>query len=193
MENDFVLRMASPDDAEELIGIYAPYVRETAISFEYEVPGEEEFRGRIEKTLERYPYIVAERGGRIEGYAYASSFHPRAAYGWSVETTVYVRRECRSSGVGRLLYTALERLLEKQNVLNLYACIAYPNPGSTGFHQHMGYRQIAHFTDCGFKLGRWWDMVWMEKMIGTRKNPPEPVVPVGMLDSSEVDRILAGE
>ncbi|MBU5626895.1 GNAT family N-acetyltransferase [Oscillibacter sp. MSJ-2] len=175
------IRMATAEDAEALVAIYAPYVEQTAISFEYEVPAAAEFAGRIQKTLERYPYLVAERDGKPMGYAYASAFHDRAAYSWAVECSVYVEQGCRRGGVGRRLYQTLEELLARQNVLNVYACIAYPNPGSIAFHQHMGYRTIGHFTQCGYKLGRWWDMVWMEKMLAGHPECPEPLLPVGTL------------
>ncbi|QNL43357.1 N-acetyltransferase [Oscillibacter hominis] len=175
------IRMAAAEDARALLAIYAPYVEQTAISFEYEVPTVAEFAGRIQKTLERYPYLVAERDGTPVGYAYASAFHGRAAYSWSVECSVYVEQGCRQGGVGRRLYQSLEGLLVRQNILNAYACIAYPNPASIAFHERMGYRTIGHFTQCGYKLGRWWDMVWMEKMLAGHPERPEPLLPIGTL------------
>ena len=110
---EVTIRMAAPEDAAALVAIYAPYVEVTAISFEYTVPTVEEFAGRIRKTLERYPYLVAEAGGKIVGYAYASPFHSRAAYQWAAECSIYVEQSCRQSGVGRRLYTALEELLRR--------------------------------------------------------------------------------
>ena len=104
------IRTACPEDAEALLEIYAPYVRETAVTFEYEVPSPEEFRGRIEHVLSRYPYLAAEEDGRIVGYAYLSAFHPRAAYGWCAEPSVYVEMERRGRGIGRRLYEELERI-----------------------------------------------------------------------------------
>lgn len=119
------LRVAVPEDAEKLVEIYAPYVRNTAITFEYEVPSVEEFRGRIENTLKRYPYLVAEMDGQIAGYAYASVFKPRAAYSWCVEVSIYLRGDRRGMGIGKMLYDRLEEILIKQGIRNLYACIAY--------------------------------------------------------------------
>ena len=179
---EVTIRMAAPEDAAALVAIYAPYVEVTAISFEYTVPTVEEFAGRIRKTLERYPYLVAEAEGKIVGYAYASSFHSRAAYQWAAECSIYVEQSCRQSGVGRRLYTALEELLRRQNVTNVYACIAYPNPGSVAFHGRMGYRTIAHFTRCGYKLGRWWDMIWMEKFLSDQPAKPVPFRPIGAVE-----------
>ena len=174
---ELTIRPASEADAQALLDIYTPYVTDTAITFEYEVPSLEEFCGRVRSTLQRWPYLAAARGGEILGYAYASAFHPRAAYGWAAETTVYIRTDCRGEGIGRRLYTKLEEILAAQGILNTNACIAYPNPGSIAFHQKLGYETAAHFHRCGYKLGQWYDMVWMEKMLGDHKNPPSPVLP----------------
>ena len=177
------IRMAREEDAGALLQIYAPYVTDTAVTFEYAVPTEEEFKGRIAQILRRYPYLVAEEGGVILGYAYASPFNRRAAYDWSVETSIYVERETRGKGVGKALYSELEEVLKGQGILNLNACISYPNPGSIGFHEKLGYHKAGHFTKCGYKLGRWYDMIWMEKMIGEHRGEPSPVLP-----ASEVRR-----
>ncbi len=171
------IRMAREEDAGALLQIYAPYVTDTAVTFEYAVPTEEEFKGRIAQILRRYPYLVAEEGGVILGYAYASPFNRRAAYDWSVETSIYVERETRGKGVGKALYSELEEVLKGQGILNLNACISYPNPGSIGFHEKLGYHKAGHFTKCGYKLGRWYDMIWMEKMIGEHRGEPSPVLP----------------
>lgn len=173
IEQTIVIRIAKPEDAEELLSIYAPYVEWTAITFEYTVPTVEEFRERLYNTLKKYPYLVAEQNGEILGYAYAGPFKAKAAYAWSVETSIYVKAGERRRGLGRLLYEALERQLKKQGILNLYACIAYPEiedeyltEDSVHFHKKMGYRMIGTFYQCGYKFHRWYHMVWMEKMIG---------------------------
>lgn len=129
------IRAATPDDAEALLAIYAPYVRDTAITFEYEVPSREEFAGRIAATLARYPYLAAEREGRAEGYAYVSPFSERAAYGWSVETSIYVDRSLRRGGVGRALYEALEASLRAMGILNANACIGVPRAEDAGYSE----------------------------------------------------------
>lgn len=180
--SECVIRTARPEDAEALLEIYAPYVLQTAVTFEYDVPSREEFTGRMEHILARYPYLAAWDGRRVLGYAYAGAFHPRAAYGWSVETTVYVRRDERRLGVGRALYTVLEQALAAQHVLNLNACIAFPPEedafltlDSVRFHEKMGYRMAGHFHACGRKFDRWYDMVWMEKIIGEHRPDQPPV------------------
>ena len=126
MKKEITIRVATPDDAKALLDLYAPYVEQTAITFEYEVPTVEEFRERIEHTLKRYPYLVAELDGAPVGYAYVSPFKERAAYDWSVETSIYVGMEYKRFGIGSKLYDALEKILKKQRILNVNACIAYP-------------------------------------------------------------------
>lgn len=176
------VRMATEADAEKLLAIYEPYVRETAITFEYEVPAVEEFRNRIRRTLEKYPYLAAVKEGEIVGYAYASPFKERAAYDWSVETSVYVKQGLHGGGIGSRLYAVLEEMLRQQHILNCNACIAYPHPESERFHEKCGYRKVAHFTKCGYKMGTWYDMIWMEKMLGVHPAEPEAVGTVrGML------------
>jgi Sortase and related acyltransferases len=178
MSRDIIIRRAKASDAQDLLGIYAPYVRETAITFEYTVPSLKEFSERINKTLTKYPFLVAVHEAQILGYAYASAFKNRAAYDWAVETTIYVKQDNRQSGVGKKLYQNLEVVLKKQNICNLYACIAYPNPGSIGFHEHLGFQTIGHFSKCGYKFETWYDMVWMEKMIGEHDQHPELFKPI---------------
>ena len=183
-EQNIVIRKASPDDAEELLKIYTPYVKNTAISFEYEVPSVEEFRGRIVHTLKRYPYLVAECGGEIVGYTYAGEFKSRNAYDWAVETTVYIKQDKRRNGIGRLLYVALEKTLKRQGILNMNACIAVPEDkdehltkDSPSFHEKMGFQLVGTFHQCGYKFNHWYDMVWMEKMIGKHVSNQPQVIP----------------
>ncbi|MGN1014752.1 MAG: GNAT family N-acetyltransferase [Butyricicoccus sp.] len=181
-EDRRTIREAEEADAEELLALYAPYVTDTAITFEYEVPSKEEFTERIRNIQKRYPYLVAVSQGKIAGYAYASAFKSRAAYDWAVEVTIYVRRDARGSGIGTELYRYLERALRKQGILNLNACIACPKgedpyltEDSMRFHRNAGYRLVGRFHDCGFKFHRWYDMIWMEKCIGPHV-PNQPAV-----------------
>lgn len=185
--NNIMIRIATPDDAQRLLEIYAPYVEHTAISFEIDVPSLEEFRRRIAHTLERYPYLAAIIDGRIIGYAYVSPFVGRAAYDWSVEMSIYVDENVHKQGVGRRLYAALEQILRAMHVLNLNACIGAPKEdvgedeyltnNSIEFHDHLGYRMVGRFHDSGYKFGRWYDMVWMERMIGEHPSQPQPILP----------------
>lgn len=183
MENDQItLRFARVEDAKELLEIYKPYVEKTAITFEYEVPSESDFKTRIQKTLRKYPYIVALNEGKIIGYAYASSFKNRQAYDWSVETSIYLSEDARGKGLGTILYNALELILKKQGIININACITAPKPksnyitdASIKFHEKRGYKLVAHFHNSGFKFDEWYDMVWMEKFINDHMVPPKSV------------------
>lgn len=188
MQTDLTIRMATAADAQEILNIYIPYITDTAITFEYDIPSVDEFADRIRMTLTKYPYLAAIVDGRIIGYAYASSFKSRAAYDWAVETTIYLSPECQGKGYGKKLYYALEDLLKKQHIINLNACIAYTSTedphltnASTLFHEHLGYQKVAHFTKCGYKFGTWYDMIWMEKMLGEHPAQPEPVLAITQL------------
>ena len=168
-----MIRVAKREDAEELLKIYSYYVENTAITFEYDVPSVEEFSDRISNTLKKYPYLVLEEEGKILGYTYAGKFKSRAAYDRVVETTIYMDKNLKHKGMGKKLYKALEQALKLQKITNLYACIAYPKEedeyltkNSVEYHQHLGYRMVGEFYNCGYKFGRWYNMVWMEHIIG---------------------------
>lgn len=180
--SDIKIRTVTENDAEQLLEIYAPYVEKTAITFEYEVPSVEEFKSRIKRTLKKYLYFAAESDGKIVGYAYAGEFKERAAYDWAVETYIYIKEDLKGAGIEKKLYSALKKALREQNILNLNACIAYTesddeylNGNSHGFHKHLGYRLVGRFTKCGFKFGKWYDMIWMEKHIGEHTGNPKKV------------------
>lgn len=168
------IRIATPEDAFAIQNIYRYYVDNTAITFELEVPSVKEFQERITKTLERYPYLIAEEEGEVIAYAYAGIFYDRRAYDWSAEMSVYVQRGIHGKGVGTALYEKMEELLKKQNIVNLFACITHPNAESEAFHAARGYEKKAHFEQCGYKLGKWWDIVWMQKVIASNEETPEP-------------------
>ena len=170
------IRDAKIEDAGELLEIYDYYVRNTAITFEVTTPTLAEFESRMRTFMEHYPYLVAEVDGRIVGYSYAHLFVGREAYSHSCETTIYLRPDVQKMGLGRKLYEALEDRLHRMGIINLYACIADPdgseefdehlNSNSTDFHAHMGYKTVGVFKNCGRKFGRWYTMIWMEKLIG---------------------------
>ena len=179
------IRMATVDDALQLLRIYAPYILETGVTFEYEVPSEEAFRARIAGITEKYPYLVACEGEKIVGYAYAKELGERAAFSHSVETAIYLARDMRGKGVGSLLYGQLERILKLQNVKNVYAAVSYREKedetishASPLFHLAVGYRKAAHFHKCGYKFGRWYDIVWFEKYIGEHEPGPADFIPI---------------
>ena len=170
------IRSATTEDAARLLAIYSYYVEKTAISFEYDVPSLAEFTNRIINTLQRFPYLVAEEEGVVQGYAYAGPFKERAAYDRSCELSIYLARDAKGRGYGRKLYETLELELRAKGILNMYACIGDPitedeylTKNSEQFHQHLGFVKVGEFHKCGNKFGRWYNMIWMEKMIGEHK------------------------
>ncbi len=171
-----IIKIATPKDAERLVEIYSYYVENTTVTFEYDVPTVEEFRQRIENILKMFPYLVAEDNGIIIGYCYASPFKMRKAYSWSVETSIYVDKDSHGKGIGTILYNKLEEYLSIQNVINMYAGISYPNDDSETFHKKLGYKKVAHFEKCGYKLSKWVDVIWMEKFIGEHTDNPKEII-----------------
>ena len=177
--NDIRIRNATLEDAKQILEIYAYYVEYTAITFEYDVPALANFQNRMENIMQRYPYLVIEKDGKIQGYAYAGPFKERDAYDWSCETTIYLDPAVQKGGLGRKLYEELEKRLQDMGILNLYACIAYSEAlaqkqldsdpyltlDSVRFHERMGYVLNGVFHHCGYKFGRWYDMCWMEKIL----------------------------
>lgn len=189
--------MATVADAATLREIYLPYVRTTAVTFELEDPTLEDFTERVRKTLERYPYIVAVEEGEIVGYAYASAFRPRAAYLHSIETSIYMRMDYRGKGVGRRLYETLAKLLVLQNVFNMEACIAHYDPAdeyvpatSRLFHERLGFKLVGKFNKCAHKFGRWYDMIWMERILGDHIADPQPFLPLPQVDPEKIAEVL---
>ena len=171
-----LIRNAAPEDVPRLLEIYAWYVAQTAVTFDEEVPAAEAFADRMERTMRRYPYLVLEDGGAVQGYAYAGPFVGRSAYRFSCETTIYLAHDARRRGYGRALFGALEERLKAMGILNLYACIGDPvgedeylTRDSERFHLRLGYRKIGTFSRCGYKFGRWYNMIWMEKLIGEHR------------------------
>ncbi|MCR5621467.1 MAG: GNAT family N-acetyltransferase [Treponema sp.] len=160
------------EDAERLAEIYSYYVANTAVSFEYEVPTASEFRRRIAKTREKYPYLVCLDDGRLIGYVYAGAYSSREAYAWTVTTSIYVDRNCRRRGAGTLLYQELEKRLKAQGIVNLLAGVAYCDAedeylthDSYKFHLKEGYTEVARMRTVGKKFDRWYDLVWLQKKI----------------------------
>lgn len=198
MDREIIVRPATPQDAEALLAIYRPYVEKTAITFEYQVPALSEFRQRIIRTLQRYPYLAVEREGEILGYAYTGPLVSRAAAGWAAEASIYLREDRRGQGLGKRLYQALEAVSRAQHIVNLNACIAYPEEedayltrNSVQFHTHLGFRQVGQFHLCGYKFGHWYHLVWMEKILGPHCAGPEPVIPFPEIPAEVLRTCLA--
>jgi len=185
------LRFVQLSDAEEILGIYAPFVEKTYISFETKTPSLEEFQKRIAGFLTFYPYLVCTIDGRIAGYSYAHRFRERAAYDWSAETTIYTAPDSRRRGVGGRLYGALTEILRLQNIKNLYAIVTAPNEASEGFHEACGFSVSGVQHNCGWKFGQWYNSKLYEKIIGTYEKEPAPIRPVRDLPPEAVQDILA--
>lgn len=183
--SETVIREAKLSDAQRISEIYAPYVKKTAITFEYDAPNAKEFKERIATTLKKYPYLVAEMDGVVVGYAYAHTYYGRAAYNWCCELSVYVDAAYTHQHIGSRLYEALESILKDMHILNLYACITAVKEGvcdpyitdrSVRFHEHLGYQLCGRFVNCGYKFNRWYDTVYMVKMLGEHGSHPKAVV-----------------
>lgn len=160
-----MIRPASVSDIPKMLEIYAPYVRGTTVTFEYEVPAPECFAQRFFAITAQFPWLVYEEEGRVLGYAYASLPFERAAYRWCAEPSIYLAPQAQGRGVGKLLYQKLEEYLAAQGYRVLYAIITGENARSIQFHQALGYRQCGHFHNCGLKFGRWLDVYWLEKSL----------------------------
>lgn len=163
--------MATIADTKEILEIYSEYIRNTTVTFEYVVPSEADFAGRIREILEKYPYLVYEEEGKIIGYAYAHQFMVRAASQWGAELSVYLAPQAQKRGMGKAFYQALEELLFLQNVEKLYGCIEASNEASRRLHESMGYEKTALFPRCAFKKGKWLSLLWLEKTLIEREEP----------------------
>lgn len=190
-----MIRLVDESDAASIHDIYSPYVRETSISFEQSPPSVEEIKQRIRKTTRRYPWLVCEHNDTIVGYSYAGPIRKRAAYQWSVESSVYVDPKYQRHGVARGLYETLFAVLDLQGYYNVYAGTALPNPASTGFHESIGFEPIGVYENVGYKNGEWHDVKWWQKSLGelpANPDPPQPVLEVREQDQWD-DVITTGK
>lgn len=178
------LRVARPDDAAAMQAIYAPLVRETAISFEVAPPTVGEMQERIAHTIPRFPWLVCADGEQICGYAYASRHRERPAYQWSVDVSVYIHAAWRRQGIGHALYTSLFAILRAQGFVNVCAGIALPNPGSVRLHEAMGMQPIGVYRQVGFKLGDWHDVGWWQGMLHAL--PADPAIPMTLTELEQM-------
>jgi phosphinothricin acetyltransferase len=165
-------RDATPADAGACAAIYAPYVTDTAITFETEPPSDEEMAARIERAGREHAWVVLEDGARVVGYAYGAPMSPRAAYRWSCEVSVYVERERRRTGAGRALYEALFERLAGRGLRMAIAGMTLPNDASVGLHRVMGFEPVGVYRRIGFKLGHWHDVAWVQRPLARGDGPP---------------------
>lgn len=187
------LRLATPDDAQGVLEIYAPIVRETTISFELEVPSSDEMARRITTTLSRHPWLVAtDDHQHVLGYAYAGTHRSRAAYQWSCEVSVYIHPDAHRRGIASLLYRALFEILALQGFGSIFAGITQPNAKSVALHRAMGFEPVGVYRNIGFKFGRWCDVEWWQQSLTLTERsgdlpPPRPLADI------LGDRALAAE
>lgn len=184
------IRLARPEDAAALAAIYAPYVRGTSITFEYEAPDAEEFARRIGHIRPDFPYLICEVDGQPAAYAYASRFHERAAFQWDTELSVYVEKRFHRRGLAQALCGCIINLLREQGYFALYALITMPNDSSERLHERLGFHRIAVYPRTGYKLGAWHDMIVMEKRLALRPENPEPPHAFSTLPCELVEKIL---
>jgi phosphinothricin acetyltransferase len=171
------IRDADPDrDAAACAAIYAPHVEDSAVSFEEQPPDAAEMAARIERYGASHAWLVAEREGRVVGYAYATAFNERPAYRWSASVSVYVGEEARGSGVGRALYEALFDRLRERGFRTACAGITLPNEASRGLHESLGFEQVGLNRKIGWKHGAWHDVGWFQRELAPPGEgpPPEP-------------------
>ena len=184
-----MIRFATQADIPAILEIYGPYVRETAYSFEYTVPTEEEFTARFRHHTHYCPWLVWEEDGRVTGYAYGVPAFERAAYSWCAEVSIYLAKEAQGRGIGRKMYAALETILTFQGYRVLYAIVTSENAPSVAFHEALGYRRRAVFENCGYKFGRWMGTVWLEKRVDLVEDPTK--MPTAWEDLVQNDRIVS--
>lgn len=185
------IRLATWEDSAAMLEIYAPYVQDTSITFETEIPTLEAFAGRIETYMLEFPWIVYEVDGKIAGYAYASRYRERIAYQWSVECSVYIHPDFQKQGIGRVLYVRLFEILKAQLFRNVYAVINLPNDPSVALHESLGFKWFATYENVGYKLGRWKNVGWWGLVLNEFDEEPEPPLKFGELDKQAVLSLLS--
>jgi L-amino acid N-acyltransferase YncA len=186
------IRLAGPEDGPAVQRIYAPFVAESAVSFELEPPSAAEMTKRIVATLPAHPWLVKEERGLVVGYAYAQPFAPRAAYAWSATTSIYLDSSVLGRGIGTELYRALIRVLELQGYRQLLAGITLPNPASVALHERSGFKPAATYRDVGWKLGGWHSVGWWQLTLAADRRPPSDVIPIDCLDPRDLAPALGG-
>jgi phosphinothricin acetyltransferase len=169
------IRLITDSDAEAVLDVYKPFVTDTNITFEYEVPSIHEYRQRIASYTPDFPWLVSALDGKIIGFAYAGKHRDRTAYQWAAESTIYLSPEAQGKGIARVLYETLFSLLRLQGYFNVYAGVSIPNYKSVGFHLALGFDEIGIFRKIGYKHGNWHDTVWFQKHLADHIfNPPLP-------------------
>ncbi len=186
-----MIRLAKPSDAEAILAIYAPYIRDTSFTFETEVPSASSFAERISSYLENWPWLVCEINGVVAGYAYGARHRERTAYQWCVESSIYIHDDFQRAGIAKALYTALIEILKKQGFRNVYAVINLPNDKSVRFHENCGFTYFATYEKVGYKLGKWKNVGWWQLVINEYIDEPPAPVKFAELDKEFLPALFA--
>ena len=171
-----LIRSAEEGDAAALAAIYRPYVEDSRVSFEDVAPSAADMARRLRGDQPGFhPWLLAEEGDRVLGYAASSPFRTRRAYRWTVETGIYLAANAQGRGIGKALLTALLDVLERQGYVAAIGAIALPNPASIALHEGLGFVHAGTYRGTGFKFGEWLDVgLWQKELAPRASAPAEP-------------------
>lgn len=186
-----MIRIATKDDAAGMLEIYIPFILNSGVTQETEVPSVEEFQKRINSNLAERPWLVCEIDNEIAGYAYAGKHRDRKGYQWCTEPSVYISEKYYGFGIANALYSALFDILRIQGYVNAYAVITLPNERSIAFHKRFGFDHLTVYKKIGYKLGQWHDVGWMQYQIEPHKLGPADPIKLPQIDRALIDAILA--
>ncbi|MBK9247554.1 MAG: N-acetyltransferase [Ignavibacteria bacterium] len=172
LNSTYSIRLISESDTESVLAVYAPFILNSDVTFEYEVPTVVEFAERISSHTVEFPWLVCLSGDCIVGYAYAGKHRTRAAYQWSPELTVYLSEDVQGKGIARILYETLFAILKLQGYYTVFAGVTMPNTNSEGLHKAMGFEEIGIFKKVGFKHGKWHDTKWFQLHLSEYTSSP---------------------
>lgn len=185
-----IIRLAKISDSDEILDIYAKYILETTISFEIEVPSRKEFKDRVARIMNTYPYLVYEIDDKIIGYAYASQHGERAAYCFDVDVSIYFLEDYHGNNNAKKLYSTLFNILIEQGIYNVYAAYTQSNIKSEYFHKKMGFKEIATFHNVGYKFNQWLDVTWVGKQLLPYDRKPTEIISIKNLSSNLLHQLL---
>jgi L-amino acid N-acyltransferase YncA len=185
------LRNINIEDANSVLDIYSPFIRESSVTFENDIPTAKDFRQRIIDYTKKFPWLIAEEDtGTLVGYAYASTYRERKAYQWVVESSIYIHKDYKRKNIGKILYSKLFSILKLQGIYKVFAVITLPNPASISFHESIGFQKFTTYHDIGYKLGKWCDVGWWELVLQSPAIQPKNIIPFPELDVEKVTEIL---
>jgi L-amino acid N-acyltransferase YncA len=184
------IRLATADDAKAILEIYAPYITDTSLTFETDVPSVQAFAQRIETYQQNWPWLVCEIDNTIAGYAYGARYRERTAYQWCAESSVYIHDRFLKKGIAQALYNALFEILKRQRFYTIYAVINLPNNQSVALHEKMGFEYFATYKNVGYKLGKWKNVGWWQLILNEYKNNPEPPIKFAGLNKDFLEELF---